>query len=345
MAAKQRRRIPTLIESFYKEPFAYEFHQALMLLELMHPDAPSLGEGVALEKEVVRLKSRVYLSTSSDDLYSLEPADLINGTPIKLVMNFFGIAGIQGPLPVPYTELLLDRISKKDTALRDFLDIFNHRLASVLHRIRKKYWVGLDTIPADKSAIGQALRAFAGIQPESNQEEIGMRPRNLIAYTGLLWTHPRSGVALSVMLSDYFEVPVFIKPFKGRWLTLEPTQTTLLGWDGQFNTLGQGASLGTRVWDILTGITIKIGPLNEKKFREFLKNGSAYPALERLVKLFLPKDYFFHINLVMKGPDITPTYLGGKTALGWTSWLCQKPRQKDDAQVMLYPGRNNLMKI
>ncbi|MHB1910407.1 MAG: type VI secretion system baseplate subunit TssG, partial [Nitrososphaerales archaeon] len=163
MAAKQRRQVPALIESFYKEPFAYEFHQAIMLLELMYPEAPPLGEGVMLEKEVVRLKSRVYLSTSSNDLYSLEPADPASGSPLKLVLNFFGIAGIQGPLPVPYIEMILERISKKDTALRDFLDIFNHRLASVLHRIRKKYWVGLDTVPAVKTLIGQTLRAFAGV--------------------------------------------------------------------------------------------------------------------------------------------------------------------------------------
>jgi len=342
MAAKQRRQVSplneSLIESFYKEPFAYEFHQAIRLLELIYPEAVPLGEGVLPDKEAVRLKSRIFLSAPANELYNLEPGDAEAKSLPKLSINFFGIAGLQGPLPTPYTEMILERISQKDTALRDFLDIFNHRLASILHRIRKKHWVGLDTLPAHKSQIGQTLLAFAGALPEASSEEIGINPRNLLFYAGLLWQQPRSGAALAAMLSDYFETQVVVQPFKGRWLNLEPTQTTIISQEGQFNILGQGASLGAKVWDVLTGITIKIGPLSETKFRDFLKNGSAYPLLNRLVKLFLPKNYYFEINLIMEAADILPTSLNGKSSLGWTSWLCQNPRKNNDDQVRLYPN-------
>ncbi|MBL0941809.1 MAG: type VI secretion system baseplate subunit TssG [Alphaproteobacteria bacterium] len=342
MAAKQRRQVSSLkgslIESFYKEPFAYEFHQAIKLLEMIYPEAVPLGEGVLPGKEAVQLKSRIFLSAPANELYSLEPGDAGAKSLPKLSINFFGIAGLQGPLPTPYTELILERISQKDTALRDFLDIFNHRLASILHRIRKKHWVGLDTLPVHKSHIGQALLAFSGALPEASAEDVGINPRNLLFYAGLLWQQPRSGAALAAILSDYFEAQVKVQPFKGRWLNLDPTQTTIISPEGQFNILGQGASLGTKVWDILTGIKIKIGPLNETKFRDFLKNGEAYPFLIRLAKLFLPKNYHFEINLIMKAANVLPTSLNGKSALGWTSWLCHHPRKNDDDQVRLYPN-------
>jgi len=55
-------------------------------------------------------------------------------TTTEVHVNFMGIAGIQGPLPLPYTEILMSRMRQKDMAFRDFLDIFNHRLVSVFTR-------------------------------------------------------------------------------------------------------------------------------------------------------------------------------------------------------------------
>jgi predicted component of type VI protein secretion system len=42
--------------------------------------------------------------------------------------------------------------------------------------------------------------------------------------------------------------------------------------------------------------------------------------------------------LIVKAKDVRPTYLDGKSYLGWTSWLISKPATKDDDQIMLYPN-------
>ena len=42
-------------------------------------------------------------------------------------------------MPRHYTELLLQRIREKDFSLRDFLDLFNHRLTSLFYRAWEKY--------------------------------------------------------------------------------------------------------------------------------------------------------------------------------------------------------------
>src|SRR3990167_589807 len=129
MARTNRKSVPTVKDILVTEPFRFEFHKAIKLLEYLHPNAASFGETIEPLKEVVTVKSRVYLESLASDIYSLENIQLQKSgsafEPPILNVNFMGIAGIQGPIPFPYTEMMIQRIRSGDTSLRDFLDIFN----------------------------------------------------------------------------------------------------------------------------------------------------------------------------------------------------------------------------
>jgi type VI secretion system protein ImpH len=58
------------------------------------------------------LTYRPYLSVR--DLRSVGTPDLFSRGPLEMQVNFLGIAGIQGPLPMPYTETLVQRLRQKD---------------------------------------------------------------------------------------------------------------------------------------------------------------------------------------------------------------------------------------
>ena len=60
-------------------------------------------------------------------------------SPATMKVNFMGLSSPQGVLPTPYTELIIERTQKKDNALRDFLDLFNHRLISFFYRAWEKH--------------------------------------------------------------------------------------------------------------------------------------------------------------------------------------------------------------
>ncbi len=341
MARSLRKQKVSLEKQLFEKPYQFEFHQAVKLIEMHTSDCKSLGEGSRPEEEALILKGRILYSYPPSDLYSTTPStsndNLASDKRITVHVNFFGIAGGNGPLPTPYTEILYERIRQQDTAGRDFLDIFNHRLLSILHRIRKKHWVGLSEQSPDKTPFANNLYALLGLGTKGTHNRLGIPDRGLLYYTGLLWGQPRSMLGLQTFLSNYFDLPIEVQQFQGGWNKLEATQVTRIGVRGQFNVLGQGAALGEKVWDQKKTIMIRIGPLDGASFKAFIKPGYGYTPLYDLTKLYIGVEQEFCFNLIIKAPDVMETRLDGKTYLGWTSWLKTKPFTHDDAQVYLRP--------
>src|SRR5687768_4623264 len=140
MAAHDGGKIHPVKEWLYAEGPRFDFFQAVKLLELAHPSDFSVGRGVEPSKEAVRFKSSVRLDFPANDIAGVAPAECpsrppepecLGGAPVMTV-NFLGLTGEHGPLPKPVTELVIDRLWHKDRALSDFLDIFNHRVLSLL---------------------------------------------------------------------------------------------------------------------------------------------------------------------------------------------------------------------
>lgn len=328
MAPSKRQSVSTLKEIFFQEPYRFEFHQAIKLLEYLFPQALAFGETVNPLEEVVTVKSRVYLESLASDIYSLEEP---SAEPPILNVNFMGIAGIQGPLPFPYTEMIIQRMRNEDASLKDFLDIFNHRLISILHRIRKQYLISLNSHTPEKTEIGKGLKAFIGIGQPALQNRLHMPDRSLLDYAGLYWSHPRSAQGLSSILQSYFHIPVRIEQGVGRWRPLAKNQRTYIGRKGQWQKLGQGATLGTRAWDQQGHFHLHLGPLQPAQLDIFLPNGRGFQRLKDLVKLYVGPLLDFSLTYMVKNPPSTT--LQQKSYLGWRSWLGSSLLSGDEVRL------------
>lgn len=284
------------------------------------------------------------------------PADQIPIT--EMTVNLMGLAGALGPLDMPTTELIIDRAAKKDSGLKDFLDIFNHRLSSLLYRIRKIHRIGLEDEPPGQDKISKYLFSLIGLGTDGLKGRMMLRDRSLLHYAGLLSQQPRSIVGLELILADYFEIKVKGHQFVGGWYDLDESQWTRIGAkSGQNNVLGQGAVvIGTRVWDRQTKIELRLGPLTYQQFLNLIPTGWGYRALCDLTRFYLGETLDVSFRLVLKGEEIPLPMLGmtDEPLLGWTSWLTvdhfrpndphrrradarsfKKPN--DDSQVTLHP--------
>lgn len=338
MAARGWTTDRPVIQDLFEEPYRFDFYQAVRLLEALAPERVPVGEDVEPDKETVAFRSTVAMHFPPSDLAWAFPGE--DGRPPELTVNFMGLAGAHGPLPAPYTELILERVWHKDTAFRDFLDLFNHRLVSLMYRARKKHRVALGWKAPDETPVARYLFSLMGLGTPGLRNRMEVKDRALLGFAGLLAQHPRSMIGLERVLGGYFSVPVHGTPLVGRWYRLEDDQRTAIGVRGRNHVLGESAIVGSEVWDQQGMFRMRLGPLYLHEFLDFLPVGRGFRPLCELTRFYAGQELDFDFVLTLRATDVPETRLSAAATgprLGWTSWLKTRDMTGDDSQVRLRP--------
>ncbi|MBV9506530.1 MAG: type VI secretion system baseplate subunit TssG [Acidobacteriia bacterium] len=318
----------------FTEPYRFDFFQAVRLLEISQSDAVCVGRNPDTGCGPVRFLSRVGLDFPASEIHQITKSK-DSDSSIEMTVNFLSLAGAFGPLPMPDTELVLNRIRSRDWASKDFLDIFNHRLVELMYRIRKLHRVSLSTVSPERTPIAQYLYSFFGLGIPAVRNRMGVPDRALLHTAGILSQQPRSAAGLERLLACHFQVRVSVRQLVGKWRPLEFTEWTRIGnARGQNHKLGGGAALGTRFWDQQGAFLVQLGPLGQTEFLDFLPAGSAYRASRELARLYAGPEFDFFFRLTMEAAAVPESRLG-RSRLGWTSWLKTRPFPADDSQVLL----------
>lgn len=323
------------------EPYRFEFFQAVRLLEKVRPERRAVGRNAMPHEEVVRFRSRVALDFPASEVHEInEAVDPKTGDDrLEMLVNFMGMVGVSGVLPQPYTDLVLDRIRHRDTAMWSFLDIFTHRAVSMFYRAWRKYRfpVGYERGNDEFTAY---LYDLVGLGTKGLRGRMSLADESLLPYAGLIAQRPHSTNALENVLSDYFGTSARVRQFFGQWLALDSADYTRLG--NQNSILGESSIAGTRIWEQQSKFRVRLGPLDFKQFQEFLPNGSAYEPLRSIIRFMVGLEFDFDVQLLLKAQQVPSTILTTralrKPMLGWTSFLKTKPFTADDEQVVLQVG-------
>jgi len=338
-------------ECLFAEGYRFEVIQALRLLDQLDSSTQHKAPGESAPgHESCKLRSAVCLNFPPSEVHGVAPPDTQTSKP-ELIANFFSLAGSSAPLPDWVAELLMQQARHRDTGLRDFLDIFHHRLLSLLYRIRLRHrpWldpalVSLNSTSHQASGSNQVrsqnrmsgyLLAFSGLGLQELRNRLPVSDEELLPYAGLLWQRPRSMVGLERILAHAFAIEVGSVQMIGVWRRLEREDWTRLGTRrdhgkvfsrsaGRNNSLGRTAVLGTRAWDPQGRFDIILSPLTFQQFQDFLPGGPLYKKLTALVRFYAGELLDCGIRLRLPPSEIPMTHLG-KSRLGWTTWLRTKP--------------------
>jgi type VI secretion system protein ImpH len=322
MGSDERPTISSVVDELIAEPHGYNLFQAISLLEAAAGGPASVGVG-GNKHLSVRLRAVVSLGFQPSDVSKVS-ADPLGRESYTLHTAVMSLAGANGPLPLSFTELVLERTAARDHATADFLDIFNHRFLAFLYLSRKKHNIGLNALAPQSSPLAACLDALsalglkAGLRAPSGEA-------GWLEHAGLMGGAPRSMTGLVALLADRLGVQASGRQFCGGWRRLESQDVvTLSTRNGKRGPrLGRSAVLGHRVWDQSAGICVELSGLSQVRLHRFLKGGAEHDLLRWLIRRYLPQDLDVEMVLKLKPDELQPTRLGQKQALrlGLTSWL------------------------
>jgi type VI secretion system protein ImpH len=323
-------------ELLRSEPYRFEFFQAIRLLERLAPDRKALGRFTNPADEVARLGAFPSLSFPASEIQSI---DWPEGEPPSLAVNFMGVTGPQGPLPHFYTTLILARLRSGDRTLRDFLDLFHHRMLSFFYQAWEKYRFAVSYERGERDRFSHHLLDLIGLGTLGLQERLAVPDDAFLFFAGILGQRPHSAHALELLLNDYFEVPCEVIQLVGGWFRLDETTECCIGERSTpSEQLGLGAVVGDEVWNQQARARIRIGPLDLESYLDFLPNGSAYQPLRSLLRFWTNEEIDFEVQLVLEREEVPRCQLGGEgdsaPQLGWVTWMKSKPMERHPEEAI-----------
>ena len=281
-----------------REPYRFDFFQAVRLLVLRacRPAATAqpqreIGHDYQPDEELVRFRAHVSHAFPAGDIVDFRadpaaPAADVPRTPPRMTVAFLGLIGPLGTLPRHYTQLVIDRVRARDFALRDFLDLFHHRIVSLFYRAWAKYHfpvlyetTAVSTQRRESDIFTRGLYGLIGFGTGGLRDRLSVHDETLLYYAGLLAHFPRNAVSLERMLGELFRTPTEVLQFQGQWLQLDDADQSRLttphfgrGWN---NVLGQTALVGECVWGVESKFRDPAGPAESGPVSEFFAAGHA----------------------------------------------------------------------
>lgn len=324
----------SLLSALEAHPARFDFYGALRQLECAFPDLPRIGQAARPADEAVRFGQHPSLAFEPALLASFQRGG--KGAP-RLLLNFFGLMGANGPLPTHLTEYIRDRQRNfNDPTLAAFCDVFHHRMISLFYRAwaTAQPAVSLDRPGADRFA--QYLGSLIGIGMPSLQGRDSVPDVAKLHFAGRLGPQTRNAEGLAALLSDYLGVPVRVEQFVGHWMTLPTDGLCALRSGPDAPVLGHTTVMGKKVWNTQHKFRLLIGPLDLAQTRRLLPGGDSLQRVRDWVRQYVGLAMDWDVNLIVKKEQLPGLRLGS-APLGWTSWLSSQAPLADDRQLLINP--------
>jgi type VI secretion system protein ImpH len=306
----------TALAALLERPYAFDFFEAMRRVECAWPQLPRLGTATRPVDEPVRLGHQPSLDFPSSMLASVAA---IEGDRLKIIGNFFGLYGSNGPLPLHLTEYVQDRVTNaRDTTLVAFTDIFHHRMLELFYRAWANSRPTVHFDRPDNDRFSLYVAALAGFAGTALCNADAWPDRAKLYFAGTLAAGVKTRNGLESLLGEYLNLPVHIEECIGEWLTIVQDERMSLG-NPATASLGSSV-LGARVWSAQHKLRIVIGPVGIGDLMQYLPGSASLARLRAAVMNYLGFEYAWDIQFVIRRARAPGVKLGQFGHLGWSSW-------------------------
>lgn len=327
-------RLTELVRTLAAEPYQHGFYDTLRLIQCICDAKPRLGDSIGVRQDPVRLGQEASLRFAPSALAGCLPAK--DARPPRVMLSGFGLLGPNGPMPLHFTQYVLDRtLHAKDHTLARFLDIFHHRAASLFF---KAWAINEPTVEHDRpnnDRFAFYLSSLIGLAGEHMRGRDALPDNAKLHYAGRQINHTRDAEGLEAIVGDYFRTPCRLEQFVGQWLELPSDARSRLGESPETGTLGVSTIVGSSVWDVQQRFRLVLGPMGLKTYLRFLPGGGGFERLEAWVRTYAGFEYSWDAQLILRKEEVPGSTLGGGSRLGWTSWVKSGPTPRDSDSLVL----------
>jgi type VI secretion system protein ImpH len=222
---------------------------------------------------------------------------------------------------------------------RDFLDLFHHRLLSLLYRELTRFQLWAEQTKSLRDHWSCRLFALLGLDTYEKSLPVDIAPSDILRLAPVLVLQSRTAagleLSLDTILGDYLEGgQVRVCEFAGGWVSIDPPERTRLG--TAKHQLGREVVLGRRAYDRAGSFEIQLGPVWRHVYERFLPEGDLAAMLHQVVSLFARDPLGYRVMVQLRegeAPHLRLASSGGNR-LGRDSWLGLR---KERTWVRTYP--------
>ncbi len=283
MASENRApsHLVELLEELDREPYAFDFFQAIRLLDCARPDTPQTGHSAALKDDPFRLAQEPSMAFAPATLSEMERANDFH--PPRLIQRFFGLLGPQGPLPVHLTDYARTRIRHhEDHTFMRFLDIFHHRMLGLFYRSWARVRPTVNFDDGSRDRFGEYVTSVFGLGMDSLENRDAMPDTPKRHFAGLLGGQTKHADGLLAIIRGYFSLPTEMEQFVGQWIELPSDCQCQMGSSASNSKLGQTITIGSHVWDCQQKFRLVMGPLDLVEYYHLLPANAEATAAEEV---------------------------------------------------------------
>jgi len=347
MAGENRTSSHFLIDELEQAAYRFDFFEALRLLEALNPDKPKLGTSLKAGDDPVRLGQVPELQFPPAALASYTQGD---GAAPRLAVNFFGLFGPHGALPLHLTEYARDRLrNHHDSTIAGFADIFHHRMLCLFYRAWANSRPEVVYGRPDSDRFPFYVDALLGLSGKAFHGRDALPDRAKRFYAGRFSQHAKNPDGLQAIIADILSLNVQIEEFVGEWMEIQRDEHTRLGFSPQVASLGQSALLGAYVWGCQHKFRLILGPLPLHQYLALLPGADALAELTAIVRNYVGDEFVWDVNLILQQDQVPQemslgepkaahaSCMNGAAQLGWSMWLGPRPGRRDADDLMLDP--------
>ncbi len=317
-SGSQNADLDTLVE-FIREHGLQHFFASVSFLERARPMPVRVGEIGPVADEPIRFRHDSSLAFSTSDVSAVARSAKYDSDleKIELTTTFLGLTGVASPLPAYFVE---EVEFDSSNVLKDFLDLFHHRLISLFYRALARFHYARDFNNDATDLWSERILALAGVGVRRHSNHRLLRLSPLLARTHMGAASLRA--ALRDVLDPYLGAgDVSIEQFIGEFVPIDVSDQVRLG---QKNSLLGQMVIGEQIFDRSSKFRIRIGPLGSNEYRRFQQDADLRSLVASTTLLFLRDPIDFDVALQLSPNALSglvlssdsPARLGQDTFLG-----------------------------